>query len=363
MKDRAEISPLVFRPDEDGKVSIACPSCGHVRVVDGDRFPDPNKVMRVKCVCGDTFACRIDAGRVQSAEPHPISNKAEQVPDQRQAMLRALPEVACSFDERGLAQVVCPHCDTTKYLAKDRFDAKKTSVSVRCGCGKPFVCRILPELPAEAVPVIEAVEAEPVVQEQAPPQEQIPSKDKKWQPLVSDPKPENPEDYWSMTNADIGSLVKEVEVKFYADKEGDIAIVCPKCSHTRNMEVKDLKHIVPPVKISCVCGNVFHCLMEFRRTYRKEVSLQGEYTSLKDKHTGKMMVQDLSIEGLGFRTLVAHELQVDDIVEVKFQLDDRSESIVRRQARVKSTRGRFIIGAMFANLQYRDKALGFYLMA
>ena len=51
-----------------------------------------------------------------------------------------------------------------------------------------------------------------------------------------------------------------------------------------------------------------------------------------------------------------------DLIEVSFRLDDKNNTPVQRQARIRVVRGRFV-GAEFTDHLVRDKALGFYLMA
>lgn len=396
----SELAPLLVTADRDNKVRIACPKCGHIRIVDAVKFPDDRKLLRVKCVCGATFPCRMTRKDGKDADADLFSSlPGPHAPGMLQ--------VACPSTGEGPIRVECPYCESTRYVARERFQVGNRSLVIQCGCENSFVLRMVDpeearaaeavknENPADTVkelpepPAVQEAAAEEtaILAETPKPGRPAPRrKGKKTKPMpdielpevVADvvksaakaaPKPGRPDrelrsdsGQWAIGNAEPGAADGDDLRRFYADKQGDLHIACPVCEYVKSVPVAGLSKIVQPARVHCVCGNVFHCYLEFRRTYRKEVSLPGDYICLRDKDEGKMIVQDLSLEGIGFRTLGPHTMQVDDIVEVRFELDDRSRSKIRRQVRVRSVRGRFIVGAMFANLHFRDKALGFYLM-
>ena len=452
--------PQVFSPDPDGRVRLICPSCSHVRIVGRERFPEDGRIVRVKCVCGRNFSCRVIG---QPDGEITTGGAVRESPHKAQPSGGGMIEVPCLASGEGPVKVECPYCESTRYVSRDRIESKRALV-VQCGCGKSFLLRILgvagEETQKQSLAKAEPVKATALKKEKAPadsasiaplpplasaldmlleakvavkaaPSAKVgPGAGAKREPLVEveavlvaedetwkDPEspaaireaaaaaksapaapvsvppparamralaeegggaaaplgkveeaaaPVRPEEgakrEWRMDNPDAGAGKRQDIRRFFADKQGMLHVACPACEQVKSVYTSEVNHIVQPAKVYCTCGHVFHCFLEFRRTYRKEVSLPGEYVSLKDKESGRMLVQDLSLEGIGFRTLDSHTLEVDDVVEVIFELDDRSRSEIRRQVRVRSVRGRFIVGAMFANLQYRDKALGFYLM-
>jgi len=72
------------------------------------------------------------------------------------------------------------------------------------------------------------------------------------------------------------------------------------------------------------------------------------------------MVEDLSMGGLRFESLGAHQISLDDILEVKFKLDNPSRSEIRKMARVIWVRNR-TVGVMYSEPKGNDKDLGFYM--
>jgi hypothetical protein len=75
-----------------------------------------------------------------------------------------------------------------------------------------------------------------------------------------------------------------------------------------------------------------------------------------------MVIQDLSFTGIGFRTRHSHNLQVGDLIELRFILDDQRKSEVCKKATVRRTRDKFV-GAEFYDGKAYEKELGFYLMS
>ena len=66
--------------------------------------------------------------------------------------------------------------------------------------------------------------------------------------------------------------------------------------------------------------------------------------------------------GLGFVTKLPHRLQVDDVIDLQFLLDDPGQSYLCRRALVRQVHNR-AIGAEFADLYAYEKELGLYLFA
>jgi hypothetical protein len=77
-----------------------------------------------------------------------------------------------------------------------------------------------------------------------------------------------------------------------------------------------------------------------------------------------MVVEDLSRTGLGFRTKTNHNIRVQDVIAVKFILDDNKHSEINKSAVVKQVNNNFV-GAEFLDfdgLHETNRTLGFYLM-
>jgi hypothetical protein len=151
---------------------------------------------------------------------------------------------------------------------------------------------------------------------------------------------------------------KEV-LKFYAN-EGRVTLCCPKCGFMRQIEIAQLKSVNGPIKVKCRCQNVFHAQVEMRQFFRKQTSLPGEFTNVATGKSGRMVVKDVSIGGLGFITDEAGMLQPGDVLKVRFTLDDAHSSEILRKVTVRSVR-HSMVGTEFSDGKPYDKDLGFYL--
>lgn len=100
---------------------------------------------------------------------------------------------------------------------------------------------------------------------------------------------------------------------------------------------------------------------EQRQYYRKGVRLPGHFEH-REKHTsGDALIESLSLSGVGFTTLDKHDLTKNDILSIRFQLDDSRKTVINRLVRVQYIRGRYI-GCQFTDQKSYDSDLGFYLM-
>lgn len=148
----------------------------------------------------------------------------------------------------------------------------------------------------------------------------------------------------------------------YVQQDNTAVVKCPDCGTARSMNVESFKGRRKPLKLRCKCGSAFRVLLEFRRAYRKETRLNGNYVKLAPKkETGKIMVKNISRLGVGFTTLTQHNLGKGDDVLVTFTLDDANRSEIEKRAVVRVVLDRYI-GCEFTDQSQHDKILGFYLM-
>lgn len=101
--------------------------------------------------------------------------------------------------------------------------------------------------------------------------------------------------------------------------------------------------------------------MERRQYYRKNVQLAGRYQNPKNGAAGDIIVDNISLNGIGFTTLVAHDLEKNELLRVQFQLDDSRRTDVTRSLKVRYIKERYI-GCQFVDTKSYDSDLGFYLM-
>lgn len=120
-------------------------------------------------------------------------------------------------------------------------------------------------------------------------------------------------------------------------------------------------------KFRNVAANIFQLLaeekqsLERRTYYRKDVQLAGRFDNPETGASGDILVENVSLNGVGFTTLLTPDLAKNDLIRVWFRLDDARNTEVARAVRVRYLKDRYI-GGQFADQKSYDGDLGFYLM-
>jgi hypothetical protein len=139
-------------------------------------------------------------------------------------------------------------------------------------------------------------------------------------------------------------------------------IKCPQCGTARTVNAAKLNNPRGLLKARCKCGAAFHVLFDVRKAYRKETRLHGNYVKHSgDEEQGRIIVRNISLNGIGFTTLTKHNLKQGDKVKLKFTLDDKRRSEIEKNGVVKVVNEKSI-GCQFTDSDQQDDALGFYLM-
>jgi hypothetical protein len=148
---------------------------------------------------------------------------------------------------------------------------------------------------------------------------------------------------------------------FYVDIKDQVTLICPKCNAKRSLDATPFKDARQAMKVNCTCGEVFRCAFEFRKHFRKKVRLEGTYSIPKTKESGDVLIDNLSIEGIGFNVLnESHNIEHGSVLTMRFKLDNKQETVVERTVKVTSVRGGSVGGMFFGSA--RNKTVGFYLM-
>jgi len=150
--------------------------------------------------------------------------------------------------------------------------------------------------------------------------------------------------------------------KVYVNQNGIAALKCPACEVTRTIKVQDFKGDKHIVKVRCNCRNVFTVKLEFRKNYRKETKLTGDYFGVsKEGMRGKLLILNVSRGGIGAQVIGMNSNKVGDELRVSFTLNDRQNSLIEKRVVVRLVKQNYI-GCEFLDASSHDKALGFYLM-
>jgi hypothetical protein len=160
--------------------------------------------------------------------------------------------------------------------------------------------------------------------------------------------------------------LKIIETKafhtFYANATDTVKITCPKCGISKSFNANEYMTSNRGIKAKCTCGNIFRCIIEFRKFYRKAVNFAGSYRNEKTGASGTMTIESISLGGIDFVNLTSENLIMkNDVLEVSFHLDDKSRTFIKRKVKVTAS-DENTTNATFFKLQLYEKDLGFYLM-
>jgi hypothetical protein len=147
---------------------------------------------------------------------------------------------------------------------------------------------------------------------------------------------------------------------FWIDDNNQVTITCPKCRLDTKIDAEKLKNGHRNQTLECKCGKNFQFIIEYRKQYRKDVSLPGKYSTQGKGQKGEIIIRDLSLSGIRFESLMSHQFSPDDTLEVTFKLDNPSRKEIRKTVKVVWVDDR-IVGAQFNERNLYEKDLAFYL--
>jgi hypothetical protein len=152
--------------------------------------------------------------------------------------------------------------------------------------------------------------------------------------------------------------------KVYVNRRKEATLICPSCHSTKIVNFSQYTNDKIPSKAKCICGCIFDVpdvILETRKFYRKQTRLPGSYSKTVMDAIGCMTVKDVSFSGIRFKTEKEHAIEVDEVLGVKFVLDDNKQTEIRRTVVVRNVQGR-LIGAEFCDTHGYDMDLIYYLM-
>lgn len=154
--------------------------------------------------------------------------------------------------------------------------------------------------------------------------------------------------------------IQKIEV--YVNQDNCINFTCPACSKPASIKVESLKKKIRPLKVRCACKTIFSLDIDYRRFYRKQTNISGTYRSIQPHSIREedILIVNLSREGIGFRVFTGHKIKAGNKLELKFHLDDKKNTSLKKDVDVLSVDSDFI-GCRFADNEIFDQALGYYL--
>lgn len=157
--------------------------------------------------------------------------------------------------------------------------------------------------------------------------------------------------------------VKKIPVKVYVREDGRARLICPVCGFHRELDASKFRgKAAHPLNARCHCRNILSIDFDFRSCKRKAVQLDGYFSSLDPDLdvSGSMTVFNISPEGIGFGISGDQMPMVGQRLELRFTLDNRQNTQVKKNAVVKSVCND-MVGCQFDEDDTPNGAFGFYL--
>lgn len=153
--------------------------------------------------------------------------------------------------------------------------------------------------------------------------------------------------------------------KVFITGENSATIICPQCKKSKTINVEKYKNLAKAIKmnIKCACGHKFAILLERRKFYRKDCSLDGFISNSKNARI-MVTVRDISKKGIQFDLKQNFVLKEGDQYNIEFNLDDGQKTTIEKEIIIKSMHGQHV-GVEFTNvdgISFDDRKIGFYLM-
>lgn len=154
--------------------------------------------------------------------------------------------------------------------------------------------------------------------------------------------------------------------KVYVNQDGLAVIKCPVCSCEKSTRVDSSvirsQDIRDNCIVRCTCQERFAIKLEFRKDFRKDSNLSGEYMGLPTGNPrGGMTVVNISRHGIGLRIDDSTQFKIGDELLILFNLDGSNDSLIEKRAVIRVTKQNYI-GGEFLGTFPLGKTLGAYLM-
>ena len=150
---------------------------------------------------------------------------------------------------------------------------------------------------------------------------------------------------------------------FIVNDDNRAMIVCPECKRTIDHDVSQFMGINMSIKLKArcrKCNHHFSFKLQRRKFFRKEVNLSGICIFGKGNSRIPITVVDMSQGGLKLKMNRYHDFKSGDMAILEFQLDDKNDSLIRRDICIRSIKDIFL-SVQFNSSEHYDK-LGLYII-
>jgi hypothetical protein len=146
----------------------------------------------------------------------------------------------------------------------------------------------------------------------------------------------------------------------YLNDTNQVSIICQNCGLEHSIDTTKFNATEKKLEGKCRCEVSYKYKIEFRKRYRESVRLEGEYFIHGIKEKGKIIIRDLSMIGIQFECLNPNYISKDDVLRVKFNLDNSMRSEIRKHVKVIWVKDQSI-GARFIETKFHKEDLESYL--
>lgn len=161
----------------------------------------------------------------------------------------------------------------------------------------------------------------------------------------------------------------DTSIPVFATDDGVCMVTCTQCKRQEPLSISIFEELGWVLRIVCPCKHTFTINREMRHAYRKAVQFDGLFAKEIDdtnklavtKGWSAIEVTNISKRGLNFTTPNARMLNVGELVQVKFNLDNSSKTLIEKSAEIKSIRTNNV-GCQFQGSGKQDVSLGFYFI-
>jgi len=152
------------------------------------------------------------------------------------------------------------------------------------------------------------------------------------------------------------------KIKAFVRPDNTATIICSVCKTTKQVSAAPYLNKKHSIKIRCTCGTTFTVQFDFRRHYRKQISLRGIYRMVDPLRAGGgvIHIRNISRSGIGFTVSGLHKMQKKQTIQLEFRLNDKNLTKLTKQATIQTVNNNFI-GCQFVEQYLIEKALRFYL--
>lgn len=157
-------------------------------------------------------------------------------------------------------------------------------------------------------------------------------------------------------------------VKVFLNHTKEGAVTCPACGLGKKMSLAPYQEYFggKSLKLRCKrCQTSFPVKFDHRHYTRVKVDFPGKIRqTAPDQETPRLckhvVITSVSVVGVGFLVSDLSTLKVNDVLDIRFRLDDPDQSLIQERITVKRIDGTSV-GAEYADDTYRYE-LDFYVM-